>query len=110
MVLIWSSFSGPDALFIQKNGMFFGWDLYTFIPILSQSLGGIIVGLITKFAGSEMKGFALISGLLLTAYFEAIFGSNSLRSVHYIALIIVIISIYLHTKFPYSETPKCKHQ
>jgi UDP-sugar transporter A1/2/3 len=106
MVLIWSSFSGPDAVFIQEKGMFFGWDAYTFIPILSQAFGGIIVGLITKFAGSEMKGFALISGLLFTAYLESIFGSSALKETHYLALAIVVISIYLHTSYPYLEKQK----
>jgi solute carrier family 35 (UDP-sugar transporter), member A1/2/3 len=96
-VLCLSFFSGPE----QQNGMFYGWKLYTLIPILTQSAGGIVVGLITKYIGSEMKGFALIFGLLMTALFQSYYGNEPLKWVHYFALSIVTLSMYLHMKYPY---------
>merc|ERR1711988_1050518 len=34
----------------QAGGAFNGWTLETFIPVLSQAFGGIIVGFVTKYA------------------------------------------------------------
>lgn len=41
---------------------FHNWSLYTLIPVISNSCGGLAVGLVTKYAGAEAKGFALIGG------------------------------------------------
>jgi solute carrier family 35 (UDP-sugar transporter), member A1/2/3 len=35
--------------------------------VLSSAVGGVIVGQVTKHAGSVKKGFALIGGILVTA-------------------------------------------
>ena len=47
-------------------GLFHKWTPWTFIPLLTQAGGGIVVGLVTKHAGGVQKGFALIAGILLT--------------------------------------------
>ncbi|GMH98513.1 hypothetical protein TL16_g13413 [Triparma laevis f. inornata] len=41
------------------------------IPIFSQALGGILVGLVTKYAGSVRKGFSLIFGIALTGVVQS---------------------------------------
>lgn len=59
-----SSFADPSALQ--------GWTRLTWVPILTQAWGGIIVGLVTKHAGGVKKGFALIAGIALTAFVQAV--------------------------------------
>jgi UDP-sugar transporter A1/2/3 len=41
---------------------FAGWTWLSCVPVVSQALGGLIVGLVTKHAGGVLKGFALIAG------------------------------------------------
>jgi UDP-sugar transporter A1/2/3 len=43
-----------------------GWVPSAFSPILTQALGGIVVGLITKRLGGISKGFAVVGGLSIT--------------------------------------------
>jgi hypothetical protein len=33
-----------------------------FIALIEKALGGLVVGLVTKYAGGVVKGFALIAG------------------------------------------------
>eukprot|EP00565_Helicotheca_tamesis_P004532 CAMPEP_0185728054 /NCGR_PEP_ID=MMETSP1171-20130828/3545_1 /TAXON_ID=374046 /ORGANISM="Helicotheca tamensis, Strain CCMP826" /LENGTH=228 /DNA_ID=CAMNT_0028396717 /DNA_START=8 /DNA_END=691 /DNA_ORIENTATION=+ len=46
------------------------WTPATIIPIITNSAGGILVGLVTKHAGSVKKGFALIFGLVLSGVLQ----------------------------------------
>lgn len=80
-----------------KDNFFAYWDKFTFIPVISNALGGLIVGLVTKYAGGILKGFALIAGLILTAFVSWIIDNKTLRSNDWIAMIIVALSIYLHS-------------
>ena len=57
----------PDGQMIAEQGFWSGWTPATWIPIITNSMGGIIVGLVTKYAGSVRKGFALIFGILARA-------------------------------------------
>lgn len=61
-----------DGKRIIENGFFDGWTPQTFLPILTNSLGGIVVGLVTKHAGSVRKGFALIFGIFLSGTAQAL--------------------------------------
>jgi hypothetical protein len=60
-----ASVTDPSAL-VQ------GWTRLTWVPILTQAWGGIIVGLVTKHAGGVKKGFSLIAGIALTAFVQAV--------------------------------------
>eukprot|EP00980_Cylindrotheca_fusiformis_P029941 scaffold24068_cov127-Cylindrotheca_fusiformis.AAC.1 len=71
VVLLASLLVSADGKQIRQNGFFHLWTLETMIPIMTNSLGGILVGLVTKHAGSVRKGFALIFGILLSGIFQA---------------------------------------
>jgi len=81
----------------EGDDFFAYWSIFTFIPVLSNAFGGIIVGLVTKYAGGVKKGFALIAGLLITAFASWIIDDKKLRINDWLALVIVAISIYLHS-------------
>jgi UDP-sugar transporter A1/2/3 len=101
IVLLLSFVGGPDQAMIQSKGFFHGWTLWTMAPVLTQASGGLIIGFVAKYAGSEMKGFALIVGIILTAALQTLFYPESqLVTAHYIALSLVVVGMYLHTKFP----------
>ena len=71
IVLLLSLTVSSDGQLIRENGFWHGWTLSTLIPIVTNSIGGIIVGLVTKYAGSVRKGFALIFGIFLSGLIQA---------------------------------------
>lgn len=72
VVLSISFFWSDDGKQITSQGFFYEWTPWTMIPILTNAMGGIVVGLVTKYAGSVRKGFALIFGMLFTGIIQSI--------------------------------------
>jgi len=71
IVMLTSTLRSDDGRRIRSDGFFHGWTWRTFVPVLTNAAGGIIVGLVTKYAGAVKKGFALIFGLLLSGVLQA---------------------------------------
>jgi len=90
----------PDSQRFSEKGLLYGWTPLTLIPVLTQGLGGIIVGLITKVAGGVKKGFAVICGLLLTCAWRCLVEGMPLSLPVCVAVPLVGFSIYLHASFP----------
>lgn len=80
-----------------------GWELRGLIPVLTNAFGGVVVGLVTKYAGGVVKGFALIAGIIITGFAQWFIEGKQLEANTWIAVVLVSISIYLHTSFPYME-------
>ena len=47
----------PDRVRAKREGWTVGWTVRTWIPIVTNAAGGVLVGLVTKYAGSVRKGF-----------------------------------------------------
>jgi solute carrier family 35 (UDP-sugar transporter), member A1/2/3 len=109
IVLIVSFFFSPDGVQIfQQGGFWRDWTVSAFIPIITNSVGGIIVGLVTKYAGSVRKGFALIFGILISAVIQANLQPNNatITKEQLVGGVLATISLYLHAKYPpYSGLP-----
>ena len=87
---------------IIRSGSFFSnWTPETFIPVLTNSIGGILVGLVTKHAGSVRKGFALIFGLLISGIFQAMLGGSGIRAHQIVGGLLAATSLWMHTTNPY---------
>jgi len=99
--LVLSLLFSDDGRKIFKNGFFYRWELTTMIPITTNAIGGIVVGLVTKYAGSVRKGFALILGLLISGVVQASLGTDSLSMQHFLGGILAILSLWLHMTHPY---------
>mmetsp|Transcript_30682 Transcript_30682/g.56826 ORF Transcript_30682/g.56826 Transcript_30682/m.56826 type:complete len:374 (-) Transcript_30682:8-1129(-) len=96
---------------IRENGFFDKWSIYTMIPIFTNAAGGIVVGLVTKYAGSVRKGFALIFGLLLSGILQAAFdeheeGRAAVTEAEVLGGLLVAVSLYLHATHPYVSCPR----
>jgi len=100
LLLVSFAFSG-DGRRIASHGFFHGWTPATLLPILTQSFGGICVGLVTKHAGSVRKGFALIFGMLLSGMVTARGGGLGVEQM--VGLILASTSLFLHTRYPYRK-------
>ena len=101
LILTASLAVSPDGKQILEKGFWEGWTPFTLIPILSNSAGGIVVGLVTKYAGSVRKGFALIFGILLSGLAQALWQPETkIKSEHIAGGAIAAISLYLHATNP----------
>lgn len=66
-----STLKSNDGERIKINGFFDGWTPLMLLPICTNAVGGILVGLVTKYSGAVKKGFSLIFGLLLSGILQA---------------------------------------
>jgi UDP-sugar transporter A1/2/3 len=95
-----------DGALIRKYGFFHNWTLPTMIPIATSAAGGILVGLVTKYAGSVRKGFALIFGILLSGLFQAATNPDDVISTEQIiGGLVAAISLWMHATHPYTPPP-----
>eukprot|EP00045_Choanoeca_perplexa_P013115 m.146572 g.146572 ORF g.146572 m.146572 type:complete len:332 (-) comp16244_c0_seq7:968-1963(-) len=101
--------SGNELSAIAVKGPFYSFPLTTMAPILLQSCGGIIVGLVVKHAGGVRKGFSILAGILLTGLIDNVVAGNPLTTAKLLALPLVLVSTYVHITRPYRapvEKPK----
>ncbi|KAG5183180.1 putative UDP-galactose translocator [Tribonema minus] len=85
------------------QGLWEGWTIRTVIPVVTNAMGGVIVGQVTKHAGSVKKGFALIGGILVTAAAQFILERQPLSREHYASAVLVAVSTFLHTRYPQQQ-------
>ncbi|CAE7209576.1 ROCK1 [Symbiodinium natans] len=97
-----------DARGRLVQGPYQGWSALSVLPVMTQAVGGILVGLVTKYSDSVKKGFALVSGIVLTTLAQAVLEDAPLTSGHLIAAVLVAISTVLHAEFPPVQLRKAK--
>jgi UDP-sugar transporter A1/2/3 len=91
----------PDGKRLRRGSITEGWTWKTWIPIVTNASGGIVVGLVTKHAGAVRKGFALIFGLILSGILQNYFLSDEgLSSEQIIGGLIASVSLWMHSTFP----------
>ncbi|KAF2573182.1 hypothetical protein F2Q70_00000628 [Brassica cretica] len=108
LCLLVSTLKSPDGEAIKRHGFFHGWTALTMVPVISNALGGILVGLVTSHAGGVRKGFVIVSALLVTALLQFAFEGKPPSSYCLVALPLVISSISLYQKYPYMDKKKKK--
>lgn len=104
--LLASTLKSPDGEAIRRHGFFHGWTPLTWIPVISNALGGILVGLVTSYAGGVRKGFVIVSALLVTALLQFIFEGKPPSLYCLVALPLVASSISIYQKYPYQIKKK----
>jgi solute carrier family 35 (UDP-sugar transporter), member A1/2/3 len=101
VILLASMAVSPDGDRVFKNGFWHQWTPSTWIPIVTNCVGGIVVGLVTKYAGAVRKGFALIFGMLISGLVQALLEPQlgvSARQV--VGGVLAAVSLYLHAAYP----------
>jgi len=83
-----------------REGLFTKWTWLTLLPVLSQALGGVVVGIITKIAGGVRKILATISGLCLTCLLQQMIYGKLPPATTLLAVPLVATGIYLHASYP----------
>ncbi|XP_042518953.1 UDP-N-acetylglucosamine transporter ROCK1 isoform X2 [Macadamia integrifolia] len=106
LCLLASTYKSPDGEAIRQHGFFHGWTPLTLIPVLSNAAGGILVGLVTSYAGGVKKGFVIVSALLVTALLQFIFDGKPPSLYCLVSLPLVITSISIYQKYPFKVKKK----
>jgi UDP-sugar transporter A1/2/3 len=106
LLLVSLGLSSDGRTILRSRSFFSNWTPETFIPVITNSIGGILVGLVTKHAGSVRKGFALIFGLLLSGIFQA--GGAGIRTHQIAGGLLAAVSLWMHTAHPYKPAPAAK--
>jgi UDP-sugar transporter A1/2/3 len=85
-----------------KHGLirFEHWSWKTFVPLFVKAMGGILTAMVHKHAGSVMKGFSLVLGLIFSALLQTILDGKDLTGGQVIGTVLVLISSWLHFTSP----------
>lgn len=89
---------------------FVGFTPYTLVPPLLNACGGVVVGMVIKYAGGVRKGFATTVGILLTGVFEYVWNGTAIKGEMVLALPLVVVSSVVYTRFPYKSTDASQKQ
>ena len=99
--LLWSR----DGEVVRNKGFLYEWRKTTWIPILSHAFGGLLVGIVTKYAGSVRKGFALIGGVMLSGLFQTLWHHERVKPRQVIGGLLACVSLWMHASFPPDAMP-----
>lgn len=106
LILFFSLLASPDGTMIARDGFWNGWTATTWIPIFTNSVGGIVVGLVTKYAGSVRKGFALILGMFLSGVVQALITDEGVSVEQGVGGFLAAVSLWLHSTHPHVAKEK----
>jgi len=80
----------------SSNTFFQHWTVKTWIPIWTNAMGGILVGLVIQHAGTVRKGFALILGLFLSGLLQ----KQNVGREQILGGLLAACSLWMHAKYP----------
>lgn len=86
-------FDGP---LMAKQGFFYNLEVTVLIPITVNAIGGIGVGLITKYTSVIHKSYAMIFGILLSGIFRSMLYEEPMSNSMYLAVPMVMFSLWLN--------------
>lgn len=107
IILIASMCLSDDGKTLYQNGVFQNWTWGTIIPIFTNSIGGIVVGLVTKHAGSVQKGFALVFGICLSGIVQALISTEDESRITQEQIVggsLAAVSLLMHSMNPYAPS------
>jgi UDP-sugar transporter A1/2/3 len=98
----------PDRARAKRDGWTVGWTVRTWIPIVTNAAGGVLVGLVIKYAGTVRKGFALILGMLLSGLLQNYLqsgedggGGGKVTAEQWVGGCLAAASLWMHSSFPH---------
>ncbi|VDN52759.1 unnamed protein product [Dracunculus medinensis] len=90
-----------DYAVITKDGAFRGFDLLVWIMTISNSVGGILISIVVKYADNILKAYAQSIAIIGAAIGSWIFFDFTPNFEFILASSIVILSVYIYTAYPY---------
>lgn len=91
---------------VRDMGFFFGYDSLVWVVICLQSIGGLLVAVVVKYADNILKGFATSAAIIVSCCASIFFFNFKLSLQFSVGAILVMISIYMYGR--YSAPPNLK--
>ena len=85
------------------SGYFAFWTWQTFIPVVVKAMGGVLTALVHKHAGSVLKGFSLVFGLVLSGTYQCMWEGRPMSVDQVLGTILVTLSTWIHLTNPPSS-------
>ncbi|XP_048739116.2 UDP-N-acetylglucosamine transporter-like isoform X1 [Ostrea edulis] len=96
-----------DGPKIQEKGFFFGYDYLVWVVIIFQSMGGLLVAVVVKYADNILKGFATSAAIVLSCIASIYLFDFRLSLPFTTGAFLVIISVYIYSKYvPENDLPQ----
>lgn len=87
-----------DGEVIRKNGIWYSYDYLTWMVVLNQALGGLIVAVVVKYADNILKGFATSISILVSALVSVWLFDFSPSLQFLLGAFIVFIAVWMYGK------------
>ena len=84
---------------VSSDGFFHGYDSLVWLVIALQSLGGLLVAVVVKYADNILKGFATSLAIVISCVVSVYFFNFQLSFQFVIGAAFVMMSIYLYGKY-----------
>lgn len=89
-----------DGDLIQRQGFFFGYDLFIYYLIVLQAGGGLIVAMVVKYADNILKGFATSLAIIISCIVSIYLFDFQLTFQFALGGFLVICSIFIYNHQP----------
>lgn len=92
-----------DSNLVSEKGFFFGYTLLTWIVVVLQAQGGLIVAVVVKYADNILKGFATSLSIIIACVVSVYIFQFEITLQFVLGASLVIGSIFLYSKPPKSS-------
>lgn len=89
-----------DGAEVYEHGFFYGYDWLVYFVVLLNSLGGLMVAVVVKYADNILKGFATSAAIVLSSVASVYFFAFHMSLQFVIGAGLVVSAVYLYGKFP----------
>lgn len=86
-----------DGAAIAENGFFYGYNRWTWLAILNQAFGGLLVAVVVKYADNILKGYATSISIILSSIASVYLFDFELTSVFALGSAFVCFAVYLYS-------------
>jgi UDP-sugar transporter A1/2/3 len=89
-----------DSTLVSEKGFFYGYTLLTWIVVLLQAQGGLLVAVVVKYADNILKGFATSLSIIVACVVSVYVFQFQITAQFIFGASLVIGSIFLYSKQP----------
>nr|AKN21637.1 slc35a-1 [Schmidtea mediterranea] len=94
---------------IRKSGFFQGYNWITWIVIILQAIGGLVIAVVIKYADNILKGFATSISIILSSIFSYYILSDFIPNTFFLigtTFVLIATFLYGYTPKPSNELPQ----
>lgn len=84
---------------INEKGFFFGYDIVVWIVVLLNSLAGLLIAIVIKYADNILKGFATSAAIILSCIASIYLFDFQLSPQFLVGTCFVMTSVYMYSKY-----------